>query len=112
MRGWTLPEPTLSRTLLRRSLGFWPGVRLIVLVVPLLFAAAAAGRMPPILPRVIEPFPLAIVPVTALLAVLETRRRHEHLMFANLGTGPVGIAALAAVPPLLGETALVLVAAL
>lgn len=111
MRGWTLPEPTLSRTLLKRSLGFWPGVRLIVLVVPLVFAAA--GRMPPILilPRLIEPFPLAVVPVTALLAVLETRRRHEHLMFANLGTGPAGIAALAAVPPLLGETALVLLAA-
>jgi len=110
MHGWTLPEPTLSRTLLKRSLGFWPGVRLIVLVVPLMFAAAA-GRMPPILPRLVEPFPLAVVPVTALLAVLETRRRHEHLMFANLGTGPVGIAALAAVPPLLGETALVLLAA-
>ncbi|HLL46325.1 MAG TPA: hypothetical protein VK399_06435 [Longimicrobiaceae bacterium] len=110
MPGWTLPEPTLSRTLLRRSLGFWPGVRLIVLVVPLMFATAA-GRMPPILPLLMEPFPLAVVPVTALLAVLETRRRHEHLMFANLGTGPVGIAGLAAVPPLLGETALVLLAA-
>lgn len=110
MSGWPLPEPTLSWTLLRRSLGFWPGVRLIVLVVPLMFAASA-GRMPPILPRLIEPFPLAVVPVTALLAVLETRRRHEHLMFANLGTGPAGIAALAAVPPLLGEAALVLLAA-
>lgn len=110
MPGWTLPEPTLSRTLLRRSLGFWPGVRLIVLVVPLMFATSA-GLRGPILPRLMEPFPLAVVPVTTLLAVLETRRRREHLMFANLGTGPVGIAALAAVPPLLGETALVLLAA-
>jgi hypothetical protein len=109
MPGWTLPEPILSRTLLRRSLAFWPGVRLMLLV-PVLIAAMSRGQ-PPDLPRLLEPFPLFAVPLTALLAVVETRRRHEHLMFANLGTGPVGIAALAAVPPLLGETALVLLAA-
>ncbi|HEV2735237.1 MAG TPA: hypothetical protein VGV85_10400 [Longimicrobiaceae bacterium] len=110
MHGWTLPEPTLSRTLLKRSLGFWPGVRLILLV-PLVFAAVLGGvRIT--LPDLLEPFPLVAVPATAVLAVLETRRRHEHLMFANLGTGPVGIAALAAVPPLLGETALVFLASL
>lgn len=106
MPGWSLPEPTLSRTLLRRSLAFWPGVRLILLV-PALIAAMSRGQ-PPDLPSLLEPFPLFAVPLTAALAVLEARRRHEHLLFANLGTGPVGIAALAAVPPLLGETALAL----
>ena len=108
MPGWTLPEPILSRTLLLRSLAFWPGVRLILLV-PVLVAAMSRGLAPD-LPRLLEPFPLVAVPVTAALAVLEARRRHEHLLFANLGTGPVGIAALAAAPPLLGETALVLLA--
>lgn len=108
MPGWPLPEPTLARTLLLRSLGFWPGVRLVLLV-PVLIAAMSRGQAPD-LPRLLEPFPLFSVPLTAALAVLETRRRHEHLLFANLGTGPVGIAALAAVPPLLGEAALVLLA--
>jgi hypothetical protein len=104
MSGWTLPERTLSRMLLRRSLAFWPGVRLMVLV-PLLLVAAAAGE-PVSLGLLVAPFPLVSVPVTAALAVLETWRRHEHLLFANLGTGPVGVAALAVVPPLLGEAAL------
>jgi hypothetical protein len=104
MSGWTLPERTLSRMLLRRSLAFWPGVRLLV-VVPLLLLAAAAGE--PVSPGLlVAPIPLISVPVVAALAVLETRRRHEHLLFANLGTGPAGVAALAVAPPLLGEAVL------
>ena len=106
MPGWTLSERPLSRMLLLRSLAFWPGVRLMVLAA-LLMAALSAGEPFP-LRLLIAPFPLVSVPLTAVLAVLETRRRHEHLLFANLGTGPVGIAALAVVPPLLGELALVL----
>lgn len=108
MSGWTLPERTLSWMLLRRSLAFWPGVRLMVLVM-LLMAAVSAGEPFP-LGSLVAPFPLMSVPVTAALAVLETRRRREHLLFANLGTGPAGVAALAAVPPLLGEAALALLA--
>jgi hypothetical protein len=92
--------------LLRRSLAFWPGVRLMVLV-PLLILAAAAGEPLP-LGFLVAPFPVVSVPVTAALTVLETWRRREHLLFANLGTGPVGVAALAVVPPLLGEAALLL----
>lgn len=106
MPGWTLPERTLSRMLLRRSLAFWPGVRLMMLAA-LLMAALSSGEPFP-LRNLVAPFPLVSVPLTAVLAVLETWRRHEHLLFANLGTGPVGIAALAVVPPLLGELALVL----
>lgn len=109
MPGWSLPEPTLARTLLRRSLAFWPGVRLLLLV-PVLIAMAASGE-PVSLAFLVAPLPLFAVPVTAALALLETWRRHEHLMFANLGTGPAGIAALATVPPLLGELLLVLRAA-
>lgn len=109
MPAWTLPERTLSRTLLRRSLAVWPGVRLVLLT-PVMIAAASRGE-PPTLPGLLEPFPLVAVPLTALLAVVETRRRHEHLLFANLGTGPAGITALAATPPTLGEAALVLLVA-
>lgn len=108
MSGWTLPERTLSRMLLRRSLAFWPGVRLMAAVMLLLMAASAGEPLP--LGILVAPFPLVSVPVTAALAVLETRRRREHLLFANLGTGPAGVAALAVVPPLLGEAVLVLVA--
>ena len=105
MPGWSLPQPTLARTLLLRSLAFWPGVRLILLV-PLLMAMVARGERPsPSL--LLDPFPLFAVPATAVGAVLETRRRREHLLFANLGTGPAGIAGLAVVPPLLGELLLV-----
>lgn len=101
MPGWSLPEPTLARTLLLRSLAFWPGVRLLLLA-PILIAMAARGE-PVSLSLLLAPFPLFAVPATAALAGVETWRRHEHLMFANLGTGPAGIAALAALPPLLGE---------
>ena len=72
---------------------FWPGVRLLLLV-PVLIAMAASGE-PVSLAFLVAPLPLFAVPVTAALALLETWRRHEHLMFANLGTGPAGIAALA-----------------
>ena len=99
-----LPEWTLSRTLLRRSLLMWPGVRLL-LVVPWLYA----GRMLSVDLLVAPENAPAAVALTALLAVLETRRRHEHLLHANLGTGPLPIALLALVPPLLAEAALALV---
>ncbi|HEX8274456.1 MAG TPA: hypothetical protein VF615_17590 [Longimicrobiaceae bacterium] len=105
MPGWSLPEPTLARTLLLRSLAYWPGVRLLLLV-PVLIAMAARGE-PVSLALLLAPLPLFAVPVAAALALLEAWRRHEHLMFANLGTGPAGMAALAAAPPLLGELALV-----
>lgn len=109
MPGWSLPEPTLARTLLLRALAFWPGVRLL-LITPVLIAMAARGE-PVSLAYLLAPLPLFAVPATVALAVLETWRRHEHLLFANLGTGPAGIAALAALPPLLGELLLVLRAA-
>jgi hypothetical protein len=105
MPGWSLPEPTLARTLLLRSLAFWPGVRLLLLAA-VLIAMLNRGEMPSLADLLAPLLPFA-VPATAALAVLETWRRHEHLLFANLGTGPAGIAALAALPPLLGELLLV-----
>lgn len=103
MAGWTLPERTFARTVLLRGLAFWPGVRLL-LAAPAMLAAVLAGR-PPTAMLAPEPAPLVVV-VAAALTFWETRRRGEHLLLANLGTGPAGVALLSLAPPLLAEVVL------
>lgn len=106
-----LPEPTLGWTVARRAAVAWPLVRLVT-------AAGAAALDPAagsdplavvrLSPRAALFAALAATLVAAALPLLETRRRNEHRLLANLGTGPAGLVGLALAPGVLGELLLFL----
>ena len=106
MPGLALPERTFGWTVARRGAALWAGVRV------LLMAGTGAVLAPEGVPTFAELVWLgpraallaALLP--AVLTVLETRRRNEHLLLANLGTGPGGVFALALAPALLAEVLL------
>ncbi len=103
-----LPERTFAWVVARRALAIWPGVHLLAAAVTLLASPRIRGLPALLLSPGSVPF---TVPATVLLTVLETRHRNEHLLLANLGTGPAGIVLLASLPPLAWGAALALLAA-
>lgn len=92
----SLPHPAFLRGILVRGAGIWLGVRGLLLFVGLTVATA--------------PVALAIVALTAWLATLDGRRHGETVLLANLGIPEWRLAAVAAAPPAVFETAVRLVA--
>ena len=79
-----LPDRLFTRTLLARSVGIWIPVRIIEL------GAQATTRdpgMPPPTPFVPLLVALGIGALVGILLILDVRRRGEHVLLANLGTG-------------------------
>ena len=97
-----LPDRVFTQPLLGRGAWIWATLRLGIALGAWLMSGLS------------EPFSLAvtggaaawIAMVATVLGVVELRRRNEHLLLANLGFGPRALAALAAVPAVLGEIAL------
>ena len=93
-----LPERTFGVSLLTRGSVIWLLVRLTVTA----FGAAFPGR------HSLRFTPMAtvyLVLTAGALAVLETRRRNEHRILANLGISPAMIVLLSTIPAFLGEVA-------
>lgn len=99
-----LPERLFAVALLRRALYLWIGVRLLV-------ALAGGGGAAS---RGLLPLPLRatglVVLLVAFLSLLEARRRNEHVLLANFGVPQTSLAALSALPAIMAEAAVWLVA--
>lgn len=83
----TFPDWIFTRTILKRSLLIWIGVRLTIF---LLGGASAIALAPKAA--------VMVVVVVALLTVLETHRKHEFLFLANLGVARSLVVGLTAIP--------------
>lgn len=90
-----LPNFLIARTYLVRSFGLWLAIRLLLAV-----AGAIATSNPIRLPAAATVF---VVVLTVLVAFMDTRWRHESVLLGNLGISGVTLAALFAIPPLVGE---------
>jgi hypothetical protein len=93
----------MEQSLIRRSGSLWLLIR--VVIAPFVMAT---GEHPVFLG---PPAAMLVIAVCVSLCWIETRRRFEDLMLANLGTSPWTIIFLVAVPPVLLELALALVGA-
>jgi hypothetical protein len=93
-----LPTWLIVRAYLARSLRLWLGLRLLLAAVGALAASypfrLSAGTIVP------------IVVLTVLVAFVDTRRRREQVLLGNLGVSATMLAALFAVPPLIAEIAI------
>lgn len=101
MRGLLLPERTFGRALALRSLAVWLLARTLL---PATLLLGGGGDVAPAEAVFLSPrTALGVALAAALLAMLDTRRRNEHLLLANLGVGPAAQWTLALLPALLGE---------
>jgi hypothetical protein len=90
----------LARVLLERGVGLWVGVRALYAL------GGAAGGASPI--QMLGPQPGMPI-LLALLALADLARRHEYVLFADLGLGAARAVALYVLPGALLEAALLLV---
>jgi hypothetical protein len=98
-----LPNRIIARAYLARSLRLWLALRVLLAVVGAL-AAFNPLRLP------VAAFGPVVV-LTVVVAFVDLRWRHEQVMLANLGVSVTMLAALFAVPPLLAEIAVHILAA-
>lgn len=103
----TLPDPVVTRRLLVRAAVLWFGTRVLFGFAGLL----AAGVLGPPSIVVAPHTAIAIACVVGALGVLDVRRRHEHLLLANLGVSQWPVWTLSMVPALIAEGLVALVAA-
>lgn len=93
-----LPRSLIVRAYLARSLLLWLGIRVILALAGALAASDLVRLSAAAIPLV--------VCLTVVVAFVDTRRRHERVLLGNLGIGPVVLASLFAVPPLVAEIAI------
>ena len=98
-----LPDPLFTRALLRRSLVYWVGARLIAAIVLgyLLGTPLAVGVLTALL----------VTAAAVALAYVEAHRRNELLLMAGLGIHPAAVAGVVAAPSLAAELTLTLLLA-
>lgn len=94
-----LPGAAL-RALLLRAVVLWISVRLLVSVVGALAAALAGGGGPPL------NSPFGTILISCALGLVDIRRRHERVLWANLGISLVAAGTVFASIATIGETAL------
>jgi hypothetical protein len=94
----------IEQSLIRRSGSLWLLVR--VVIAP--FAMLATDEHPVFLS---PPAAVVVIAVCISLCWIETRRKFEDLMLANLGTSPWTIGLLISIPPAVLELAVALVEA-
>jgi hypothetical protein len=83
--GW-MPYPPVARSLVRRSVGMWLGMRAAVAIAILM--SQRPGDPPIDAVALLPPAVLAVVALTAVGVMADARRRHETLFHANLATSP------------------------
>lgn len=101
------PDPVFTRPLLARGLLIWGASRACLAVVVWLMS----GLEDPLTFAVTPKAAAWIALVTAAVGWLELRRRHEHLLLANLGIRQPMLVLLAAAPAVLGEVMVALAGA-
>jgi hypothetical protein len=75
-----------------RALLLWLLTRLAIAVLPLSIGGSFGS---------LQPHPFALVLLCGVVGLIDIRRRHEWILWANLGISPLGLAAIyatAAVP--------------
>ena len=101
-----LPDRLFVRALAMRLPVLWVLVRLAFLIVELLALSSmgGAGAVPPT-PFIAPVSAVGIALLVATLVVIDVRRRGEHVLLANLGTGTRMLFALGSFGALLLESA-------
>jgi len=102
-----IPDRVFTRPLLVRGLLIWGASRACLAVVVWLMS----GLEDPLTFAVTAKAAIWIAVVAGVLGWLELRRRHEHLLLANLGVRERTLGLLAAAPGLLGEFVVAVVGA-
>jgi hypothetical protein len=91
-----LPEPLIARTFFLRGVRLWLGTRAAILAAslmvnePVLWLDATGV--------------VIMIGVAVAVCFLAVRRNHERALLGNLGLSPFVLAALFAVPAVMGET--------
>ena len=89
LRQSRLPDRVFTVALLRRALFLWVGIKA--------FFVAAAGNESSARTAFLT------VLLVGFLGLLDSRRRNEHIFWANLGVAPWMLAALSSIPAMAGE---------
>jgi hypothetical protein len=101
-----LPNPEFSRTFLVCGAAAWVLVR-VAFVLASALLVDVLGPAPLILE---PPASLAVVAICSGLVVLDVRRKHERILLANLGVALGAVALIGAIPAILVEMAIALLA--
>jgi|SRR5690349_9722716 len=101
-----LPDPVITRTLLVRAAFLWLGTRILFGFAGVSASALFGQPSIAVAPRTA----IAIACIVGLLGVLEARRRHEHILLANLGVSQWPIWIISVAPALIAEGIVALVA--
>lgn len=109
MKPVKLPDRRFVRLFLWRAVIIWLGVRLGFVVAAAMIADAGGDDFSPAL---LPPAGLALVLLVGAVGLFDARRRHEHLLLANLGVSQRPIFALSAATALAAELAVTTVLAL
>jgi len=96
----SIPDRVFLGPMLLRGIGIWTGIRVLVVL-----GGALIAQAPPTL-QVTPAAAAWLTAIAGLLGLLESRRRNEHILHANLGVGQPVLAAIAALPAALAELAL------
>jgi nitrate/nitrite transporter NarK len=100
-----LPGRLFTRALLRRGIFIWLGTRILFR-----FAGGlVADRLGPPSIFILPPTAIALSCLVGALGLLEARRRHEHLLLANLGVAQWRLWVIATLPALVAEMLVALV---
>lgn len=94
-----IPDRLFAVALLRRAFFLWVGVRLLVAVAG---GGGAASRG--VLPFAFREAGLVVLAVS-FLALIEARRRNEHVLLANFGVSQGIIVGMSVLPAALAEAA-------
>ena len=99
-----LPNPEFTRKFLVVGAAAWVLVRVA-------FALALAIADVPVPPLILEPpASVAVVAICSGLVVLDVLRKRERILLANLGVALGAVALIGAIPALVAETAITLLA--
>lgn len=99
------PDRLFTVPILSRGALMWACTRSALMLVGWLMAG---GDEPPTI-EVTRNAAAWLIGLTGVLGVIEIRRRNEHLLLANLGSGQPVLAAIAAAPALVAEIVIALV---
>ena len=97
----TLPLPvSVLRALAMRAVVLWALMRTLLAAILLLGARSSAEA------AVTVPNPLLVIVLCSVLAIVDVRRRHERMLWANLGCSPAQLTVPFAIVAAAGEVLL------
>ncbi|MEX2282166.1 MAG: hypothetical protein WEE89_06760 [Gemmatimonadota bacterium] len=101
--------PTYFYVVLRRSLGFWIGLRLLLLVVVLGIVSGGGASAIDVTGALASPgTSMSMIPATVGLLLFDARTAGEDLLLANFGYSRTQVALRAVILPAIGEALVLL----